>query len=220
MNTSLPGILVVGSAVALLVALACASDTDPIAATVPPILSADADAGPVGVNSGLDPEKPLNQLTDAETSRLCQAIAPPALEVASDPDKSHGSCVLTIIQTQFTHTLTTLEQCIQAMAECDSASVPAGQASAAAPVPSVLAAGMSCVGSTPTIQGTCRANVGELEGCITTGISALAVANAATCDTIVSGAAARQVAQTLGNLGVLACQGYKSKCPDGFAAGP
>ncbi len=175
--------------------------------------------GPVGISSGLDPERAVNQLTQAEVGQLCQAIFPPALEVATDPDKSRGSCVLTIIQTQFVHTLTTLEQCQQEMARCDAAAAPAGQVNLSAPVPSVLAAGMSCVNATPTVYATCRATVGELEGCMTAGVGALGIANQVTCDTIMSGAASRQVAQSLGNSGVLTCQGYKSKCPDGFTSG-
>lgn len=175
--------------------------------------------GPGGVNSGLDPEMQVNQLTQAEVGQLCRAIAPPALEVATNPDKSRGSCVLTIIQTQFVHTLTTLEQCQQDMARCDAAVAPAGQVNLSAPVPSVLAAGMSCVSATPIVNSTCRATVGELEGCMTAGVGALGIANQVTCDSIMSGAASRQVAQSLGNSGVLTCQGYKSKCPDGFTGG-
>jgi hypothetical protein len=238
MKTSLIGILVVSSVLGW-VAVGCVDDEallTPATKAATPQAGGDGGApldeaagaaargetggsGPASITSGVDPEKPLNGLTSTETEQLCQAIAPPALEVASDPDKFRGTCVLRIIQAQFIDTLTTLEQCQEAMIGCDTTALPDGSAKTDAPLPSVLAAGLACVSATPNINPTCRANVGELEGCITAGLGTLDVANQQTCDTIISGVAARQIAQSLGNSGVLTCQGYQRKCPDGFAIG-
>jgi hypothetical protein len=178
-----------------------------------------ARAGAGSIASGVDPTKPVNQLTLPEADQLCQTMAPPALEVANDPEKSRGSCVLRIIQTQFYRALTTVEECEQQIASCDAATAPSAPANLPAAVPSLLAAGMACASGTLDINPTCRANIGEVEGCLSAGLGALGVANRANCTTIMSGAAAREVAQTLGNSGVLACQGYQSKCSEGFTLG-
>ena len=172
-----------------------------------------------GTDSGLDTTRLINQLTKSEAAQLCEMLAPPALEVSSDPDKSRGSCILRIVQTAFTHVITALDQCQLAMDACDTVVATPGQASLSGAVPSLLAAGMACVNSAFEINPTCRASVGEVEGCLTAGLGVLATANEFTCSTIMSGDAARQVASILGNSGVLACQGYQSKCPNGMAIG-
>jgi len=175
-----------------------------------------ADVSSAGSLSGVDSEKPLNQLSAAEVDQLCRAIAPAAMEVASDPVQTRGSCMLRIIQTQFYRTLTTLEQCQQAMASCEATAGSMDQLNLPVLMPSLLAAGIACASGTLVIPSTCRATVGEMEGCLTAGRGAFGVANQATCETILSGAASRTVVLALGNAGVLACQGYQSKCPGGL----
>ncbi len=169
-----------------------------------------------GADSGLGTTRLINQLTKSEMAELCAILAPSALEVSKDPDKSRGSCVLHIVQTAFTHVTTTLEECQSALDACDTATVSPGQPNISGAVPSLVSAAMACVSSTPDINPTCRSSVAEVEQCFTAGFSTLAAANDFTCTTIMSGDAARQVASILGNSGVLACQGYQSKCPNGI----
>jgi hypothetical protein len=234
-TSSLLGILAVSS-VAEWAAVACAGDTAPqssprivaiggTSGSVPAIgetggATVDGSAGTDtvgGADSGLDTTRLINQLTQSEADLLCEMLSRPALDVSSDPEKSRGSCILRVVQTAFTHVITTLDQCQQGMDACDTVGATPGQASLSGAVPSLLAAGMACINSAFEINPSCRANVGEVEGCLAAGLGVLATANQFTCSTIMSGDAARQVASILGNSGVLACQGYQSKCPNGMA---